>query len=88
MFTDPLSGVLDDAAYNNDASATGGTALFTSPNITWAGDVPASGSVTVTYSVTVHNPDAGNQILANTISSVSPGSDCPSDSTDRGARRR
>ena len=82
VFTDPLSGVLDDAAYNNDASATGGTALFTSPDITWAGDVPASGSVTVTYSVTVHDPDAGNQILANTISSVSPGSDCPSGSTD------
>ena len=30
--TDPLAGVLDDAAYNNDAAATAGTVSFTSPD--------------------------------------------------------
>jgi len=31
-FTDPLSGVLDDAAYNGDAVATTGSVSFASPN--------------------------------------------------------
>ena len=52
-FTDPLTGVLDDAAYNGDAHATAGTVSFARPDLSWTGDVPASGSVTVTYSVTV-----------------------------------
>jgi large repetitive protein len=56
-FTDPLTGVLDDAAYNGDAAATAGTVSFTTPDLTWTGDVPASGSVTVTYSVTVDSSD-------------------------------
>ena len=30
-FTDPLAGVLDDAAYDNDAAATAGTVTYTSP---------------------------------------------------------
>ena len=32
-FTDPLGGVLDDAAYDADAAATAGTVSFTSPNL-------------------------------------------------------
>ena len=36
-FTDALSDVLDDASYNNDASATAGSAVFSSPNLTWTG---------------------------------------------------
>jgi uncharacterized repeat protein (TIGR01451 family) len=81
-FSDALSGVLDDAAYNNDATATAGTVTFTSPALTWAGNVPASGSVTITYSVTVSSPDTGNQIMANTVTSTSPDSNCASGSTD------
>ena len=59
-FTDPLTDVLDDAAYNGDAAATAGTAGFASPDLTWTGTVPATGTVTITFSVTVHNPDTGN----------------------------
>ena len=81
-FTDPLSGVLDDAAYNNDASATAGSVSFASPDLTWTGTVPANGTVTITFSVTVNNPDTGNKILASTLTSTSPGSDCPGGSTD------
>ena len=81
-FTDPLTNVLDDATYGNDATATAGAVSFTSPNLTWTGTVPANGTVTVTFSVTVKNPDTGDMILASTLTSTSPGSDCPSGSTD------
>ena len=87
--TDPLAGVLDDAAYKGDATAvitgTGtdaGPVSFTSPNLTWTGTVPATGSITITYSVTVNNPDTGDQILSSTVSSASPDSNCPDGSTD------
>ena len=87
--TDPLGGVLDDAAYHGDAAAvitgtgtTAGTVTFTSPVLTWTGDVPATGSVTITYTVTVHDPDTGNKLLATTVTSPSTGSNCPAASTD------
>ena len=77
-----LGGVLDDASYDNDASATAGTAVFTSPSLTWTGDVPASGTVTITYSVTVNSPDTGDKILASTLTSASSGSNCGAGSDD------
>ena len=77
-----LGGVLDDASYNHDAAATAGTVTFTSPSLTWTGDVPASGTVTITYSVTVNSPDTGNHILASTITSASTGSNCGTGSAD------
>ena len=75
-FTDPLSGVLDDAAYNNDAAATAGQVSFTSPNLTWTGNLAVGAAATITFSVTVSNPDTGNKILASTITSATPGSNC------------
>ena len=76
-FTDPLADVLDDAAYNGDATATAGTVSYASPNLSWSGNVPANSTVTIRYSVTVNNPDTGDMILAATISSPSSGSNCP-----------
>ena len=88
-FTDPLSGVVDDATYNNNATATvvpagpsAGSATFTSPDLTWTGNLAIGAVVTVTYSVTVHSPDTGNEILANTITSATPGNNCPSGGTE------
>ena len=81
-FTDPLSGVLDDASYNSDASATAGSLSFASSSLTWTGDLAAGASATVTFSVTVNNPDTGNKILASTITSATAGSNCASGSTD------
>ena len=82
-FTVPLAGVLGNAAYRNDAAAvitgtatSAGSVSYTSPDLGWAGTVPASGSVTLTYSVTVDNPDTGSQILASTVTSASTGSNC------------
>ena len=39
--------------------------------------MPANGAVTITYTVTVNNPDTGDGILASTISSPSADSNCP-----------
>ena len=81
-FTDALAGVLDDASYNNDATATAGSVSFTSPNLTWSGSLAIGASATITFSVTVNSPDAGNKVLASTITSASAGNNCASGSTD------
>ena len=81
-FTDPLAGVLDDAAYNGNAAATAGTVSFASPNLTWTGNLAAGATATITFSVTVSNPDTGNKILASTITSATAGTNCPSGGTD------
>jgi uncharacterized repeat protein (TIGR01451 family) len=74
--TDPLGGVLDDATYNGDASATAGVVTFTSPVLTWTGDVAVGAVVTITYSVTVRSPDPGDKTMANTVGSAAAGSNC------------
>jgi uncharacterized repeat protein (TIGR01451 family) len=80
--TDSLSGVLGDAAYNGDATASAGTVGYASPTLTWTGDLALGEVVTISYSVTVNNPDTGGRILANTVVSSDPGSDCPVGSSD------
>jgi uncharacterized repeat protein (TIGR01451 family) len=79
--TDDLTGVLTDAAYNGDAAATTGTMSYAAPVLTWAGDLAVGATATITYSVTVDNPDTGDKHLANTVVSSDPGSTCPPDST-------
>ncbi|MCM3921831.1 putative Ig domain-containing protein [Frankia sp. AiPs1] len=81
-FTDALAGVLDDAVYNADATATTGAVTFTSPNLTWTGNLAAGAAVTVTYSVTVNDPDTGNKILSNEVTSSTVGTTCPVGGTD------
>lgn len=86
-FTDPLSDIVDDATYNNDAVATSGDVEYSDesgPRLTWTGTIEASSTVTVSYSVTVHPTTSGEQILAGTVSSTSlPASNnCIDDSTD------
>jgi fimbrial isopeptide formation D2 family protein/uncharacterized repeat protein (TIGR01451 family) len=50
---DDLSGVLDDAAYNDDVTADRGTPTVTGSTLTWTGSIPQGESVTIRYSVTV-----------------------------------
>ena len=59
--------MLDDATYGNDAAATSGTVIFTSPTLTWTGNLSAGGSVTVTYSVTVKSPDTGDMAFRRVL---------------------
>ena len=72
-FTDSLANVLDDAVYNNDATAG---ATYSAPVVSWAGALPIGGSVTVTYSVTVDNPDTGNHSLDNAVVPTATGGSC------------
>ena len=75
--TDSLAGVLDDAVYNGDAAATAGSVSYTSPNLTWTGNLAAGATATITFSATVNNPDTGDKVLATAITSPTPASNCP-----------
>ena len=52
-FQDDLTGVLDDADYNKDASASTGTVHYDKPRLSWSGPLAAGASATITYSVTL-----------------------------------
>ena len=79
---DPLAGVLDDATYNGNASASVGTLGYTGGTLTWTGTLAAGTTATITYSVAVANPVTGNQVLTNTVSSPTLGTNCASGSAD------
>ncbi|MGD0705108.1 MAG: hypothetical protein ABSA02_35125, partial [Trebonia sp.] len=79
---DSLAGVLDDAAYNGGAAATVGSVSYTSPTLTWSGSLAPGDTTTITFSVTVDNPDTGDGILSTTATSAAAGNNCPSGSTD------
>jgi uncharacterized repeat protein (TIGR01451 family) len=64
--TDDLTGVLDDASFNDDAKATAGEVSYAAPTLTWTGPLGVGDSASFTYSVTVTN--AGDHVLANTAS--------------------
>jgi uncharacterized repeat protein (TIGR01451 family)/fimbrial isopeptide formation D2 family protein len=73
-FTDSLSKVLDDATYNGDAS---NGATYDEPTLSWSGPLAVGATETITYSVTVNDPDTGDKQLDNTV--VTPpgrGGDC------------
>jgi large repetitive protein len=75
--TDDLTGILPDAAYNGDATATVGTVSYASPALTWTGSLAPGDTATITFSVTVDNPDTGDKQLTNTVTSAAVGSTCP-----------
>ena len=77
-FTDDLAAVLDDATFDT-ATANAGSAVFTPPNLVWTGDLAIGASATVTYTVTVRDPDPGDHLLTNVLVSSTPGSTCPAD---------
>lgn len=72
-FTDDLSAVLDDAAYNDDASDG---ATVTGGILTWSGALAIGATESITYSVTVNAPGGGDGTLANTVVPTTRGGDC------------
>lgn len=79
-FTDDLSEVLDDAAYNDDVA---GGASVTDGVLSWSGALAVGETGTITYSVTVDDPGTGNDVLTNAV--LTPpdiGGNCAADSTD------
>ncbi|MCD2498457.1 DUF11 domain-containing protein [Microbacterium sp. W2R] len=75
-FSDDLSGVLDDATYNGDAS---NGATVSGNTLTWSGPLPVGGSRTITYSVTVDSTVTGDFTLRNAVVPTSPGGGCATD---------
>lgn len=76
---DDLTNILDDATFNNDESATVGSASYTAPTLNWTGDLTASQSATITYTVTVNDVDSlGDGVLSNVITGPMncPSGDC------------
>lgn len=64
-FVDSLGNLLDDATVD-EASLTGGAVLAGS-GIVWSGALPVGGTATVTYAVTVNDPDTGDHVLTNAV---------------------
>jgi uncharacterized repeat protein (TIGR01451 family) len=71
-----VAAALDDATYGGDAVASAGSVSFTSPNLTWTGDLGVGASATVTYSMDVNDPDTGDRLLGSSVSSEAPGATC------------
>ena len=82
--TDSFVGSLDDATYNGDATASSGSLIIVpgSGRVVWTGDIPVGVTVTVTGSVTVKNPNPGDQLVTTLVSTAVPGSNCPDSGTD------
>jgi uncharacterized repeat protein (TIGR01451 family) len=76
--TDDLTAVLSAAAYNGGAAATAGGVSYASPVLTWTGNLAPGDTATITYSVTIKNPETGGTGLTNTVTSAAAGSSCPS----------
>ena len=77
-----ISDVRDDATPNGDQTATSGTLTLTSTGLSWTGDIPVGGRVTITGTVTVDNPDPGNKVMTSIFSTAAAGSNCPAGGTD------
>ena len=58
-FTIALAGVLDDATYNNNATATVGAVAVVSSVLSWEGTLALGQATTIRYTVTVGSPVAG-----------------------------
>ncbi|MCU1659132.1 MAG: hypothetical protein JWO57_3788 [Pseudonocardiales bacterium] len=82
-FTDDLTDTLADSTYANDASASAGTVTYSAAThvLSWSGPLAAGATATVTYTVTVNNPDAGDKNMVNRVVSPNP-SNCLSGSAD------
>ncbi|QES00439.1 isopeptide-forming domain-containing fimbrial protein [Streptomyces venezuelae ATCC 10712] len=81
-FGDDLTGNLDDAEYNGDVKADLGKATYTAPRIGYVGTIPAGKTATVTYSVKIKNPPAGDGRLRNSVEVETPRSNCGAGSED------
>ncbi|MDT0116432.1 hypothetical protein Q9R20_05450 [Microbacterium sp. PRF11] len=71
--TDDLSKVLDDATYNDDAS---NGAVVSGDTLSWSGALAVDETRTITYSVTVADPDKGDKVLDNVVTPKGDGGTC------------
>ena len=74
--------MLDDATYAGDANASAGALTYAAPILSWSGPLGVGQSATITYSVLVGTPPAGDKIMTNLVigppySTCAPGSGDP-----------
>ncbi|WP_329026244.1 DUF7507 domain-containing protein [Streptomyces sp. NBC_00690] len=81
-FTDDLSDLVDDAAFNNDESATVGSVTYDAPDLSWSGTLAPGQTATITFSITINERPFGDLKLDNTVVSETPGNNCPVTSDD------
>ncbi|WP_371602961.1 hypothetical protein OG345_14510 [Streptomyces sp. NBC_01220] len=74
--TDDLSGVLDDAALTAGPTASTGSAQVAGNTLDWSGNLAPGDTATITYTVTVDDPDTGDATLRNAVTSDTPGARC------------
>lgn len=84
VVSDDLSGVLDDAAYNEDAAASAdgaplGEVSYSAPDLTWSGPLEPGQTVTLTYTATVGDLDGGDGKLTNAATTDDPNGRCEGD---------
>ena len=74
VVTDDINGILPYVDYNDDCNGCSEAAGV----LTWTVDVPAGGSVKLTFSVTIEQdlPD-GTTSIPNVVVVIGPGSNCP-----------
>ena len=72
-----LAGLRGRRGLHSDAAATTGRRVVSRPVLTWTGNLAAGATATITYSVTVNNPDTGGKVMTNTVVSAAVGSTCP-----------
>ncbi|MGC3952760.1 MAG: LPXTG cell wall anchor domain-containing protein [Propionicimonas sp.] len=75
---DDMSGVLDDASYLDNASASTGTVLWQPPQLSWTGPLAAGESVEIRYSVSL-GEGTGDGDVVNQVSlpGTDPGDEVP-----------
>ncbi|WP_329021704.1 DUF7507 domain-containing protein [Streptomyces sp. NBC_00690] len=76
-FSDDLSELLDDARFNNDATATRGDVSYSEPLLEWSGALAPGQTATITFSITTNARPFGDLQLLNTVTSDTPGNNCP-----------
>jgi uncharacterized repeat protein (TIGR01451 family) len=84
--SDDLSAVLPDAVYDGNGAAGAGSVVYDAPELRWSGPLPIAGVLTITYSVTVRDPDLGSHQLVNVVTTTDPGGDCPTGSPNPNCR--
>ena len=78
--TMPLDDIIDDATLTGYLVASSGRVGYTAPTLTWTGDVPAGGTVTITYAATVNETTIREHSLTGTVRA--DGSNCALGTTD------
>ena len=72
----------DDAVLERERERDAGTVTLTRAGSAWTGSMAVGGTVTITDTVTVNNPDTGSKVLVNKLTTTTTGSNCASGGTD------